>query len=119
MARGGLGFLVFWRNQMKLREEIRGPRLIFAFSAPPLILLFHSLAIAWLWPEIIQKKISLEEADRTASILLIIVFAVLYAGVVRAAVRWPARTTFISLWFYAVLGAVGVTAKFLKVFVQR
>ncbi len=116
---GGIGFLVFWQNQNKIREEIRVPRIVFAFATPPLILLFQSVVIAWLWPDIIHKKITFEDAARTAGALLIIIFAILYAGVVRAAIRWPARTTIIALWFNVGMGMLGAVAKFVKLFIHR
>jgi len=116
---GGLGFLVFWRNQKKIREEIRVPRIVFAFCTPPLFLLFHTLLMAWLFPAIVRHELTLDEAYRWVGINLIVVFAVMYAAVVRAAIRWPARTTVIALWFNVGLGAVGVTAKALSLFLRK
>jgi hypothetical protein len=118
-ALGGFGFLVFWRNQKKLRVEIRVPRLVFAFAVPPLFLLFHSIAISWLFPFILPGKISLEDAYRLVGVTLVIGFALLYTTVVRAALRWPTRTTMIALWFNVGMGALGVTAKFLKLILQK
>jgi hypothetical protein len=116
---GALGFLVFFRNQNKMRDEIRIPRLVFALSTPPLFLLFHALLIAWLFPAIIRKEIMLDDAYQVVGLSLIVVFAVMYAIVVRAALRWPARTTAIALWFNVGLGAAGVTAKVLSLFFKK
>ncbi len=109
---GGLGFWVFTRNQKKIREEIRIPRLVFAFAAPPLILLFHSIFLPVFWrPWENHDAEALDQAWRNLGISLILVFAWLYVLVVKAALRYPARTTIIALWFNVGLGAVGVVAK--------
>jgi hypothetical protein len=118
-ALGGLGFLVFWRNQKKLREEIRVPRLVFAFSTPPLFLIFQSLAIAWLTPAIIHGTINFKDAYNAVGLVLIVVFALIYSAVIHAAIWWPTRTTLIALWFNIGMGVLGVTAKFLNLFVHR
>ncbi len=53
---GGLGLLVFLRNQRKLRPKIRAPRVVFAFTVPPLAFLSHSLALSWLFPHVLGQK---------------------------------------------------------------
>ncbi|MBX3750899.1 MAG: hypothetical protein KF897_12490 [Opitutaceae bacterium] len=112
MGVGGLGFWAFIRNQKKIREEIRIPRLVFAFAAPPLILLFHSILLPVFWrPWENHSTEALDQAWRNLGVSLILVFAWLYVFMVKAAIRYPARTTIIALWFNVGLGAVGVAAK--------
>ena len=116
---GGLGFFVFLRNQQKLREEVRVPRGVFAFAVPPLFLLFQEIAISWLFPSILEKKIELEDAYHLVGVTLFFGFAVLYAAVVRAALRWPGRTTVIALWFSVGMTALGATAKVLNLLLHK
>ena len=114
-ALGGLGIMVFLRNQNKLRDEIRVPRLVFAFAIPPLFLLFNSIAISLIFPYIIRENISIEKANYVISLALIVGFALVYAVIVRAALRWPTRTTWIALWCNVGMAAIGVTAKIIKI----
>jgi uncharacterized membrane protein YjgN (DUF898 family) len=53
------------------------------------------------------------------ALTLIAVFAVIYPFVVKAALRYPSRTTSIAIWFNLALGFVGVVAKGLALFYRR
>jgi hypothetical protein len=117
---GGLGFWVFWRNQKKMREEIRIPRLVFAFAAPPLILLFHTVFLPFVWSPWEEGRLdTLDHAWRNLGLSLIAVFALLYVLLVKAALRYPERTTIIALWFNMGLGAIGVLAKAASLFLKK
>jgi len=113
---GGSGFAAFWHIHKKIRPEIRVPRLVFAFASVPLILIFHQLLLPVLWKPLIND---LHQAWRNLGICLIVVFAWLYVGVVKAALRFPERTTIIALWFNLGLGAVGLIAKIMLLLMKK
>lgn len=113
---GGSGFLLFWRIQQKLRPEIRFPRLAFAFAAIPLIFIFHQLLLPLFWTPLAND---LDLVWRNLGFSLIVFFALLYVGMVKAAVRYPERTNFIALWFSVGLGLIGAVAKVTLLFTKK
>jgi hypothetical protein len=108
---GGIGFAAFMANQKKMREEVRVPRVVFAFSAVPVVLVLHTAIVAWLVPTIVRRDLSLDSISNQVGLVLIAVFGVLYALVVKAALRFPTRTTAIAIWFNLALSALEVAAK--------
>ena len=113
---GGGGFAIFWRNQQKIRPEIRIPRLVFAFASVPLIFIFHQLLLPVFWKPLVND---LDQAWRNLGFSLIVIFAWLYVAVVKAALRYPERTTIIALWFNIGLCAIGLVAKVSLLFTKK
>ena len=116
LVSGGSGMAIFWRNQQKIRPEIRIPRMVFTFASAPLIVIFHQLLLPAFWEPLVND---LDQVWRNLGISLIVVFAWFYVAVVRAALRYPERTTIIALWFNVGLGAVGLIAKITLLFIKK
>jgi hypothetical protein len=111
---GALGFVLFQRNQRKLRSEFIVPRMVFLFAAPVLFLVSQTLLMALFFPGIVRGNISLDMASVLIDVGLGALLWLLYVGVVFAALRWPGRTGMVAVWSWAGLIGLGVVAKLMS-----
>jgi hypothetical protein len=101
---GGLGLWLFRRNEKRLRAEVIIPRRVFGFGIAAVLILVTTSLVAQVFRLPLMS---------TGSIVVGI-YTFLYTFVVKAALRWPARTATFSLCLSLVVGAVGVLTQFLN-----
>ncbi|ATC64869.1 hypothetical protein CMV30_13325 [Nibricoccus aquaticus] len=106
---GGLGLWLFMRNEKLLRAEVIVPRRVFGFGTATVLIMITTALIS----DLFQSDLA------TTGLVVIGFYTIAYSVIVQCALRWPSRTTSFSLWLSLTLGALGVLAKALKLFVAK